>query len=106
VNIWRTTGGIDRVQPIQTNINLAYFQNVLQIIDDLVVQDTGDNPRAPIESGEKTLGQTEIKEANKMVRQSAVDEGYNLCLDGALTMTLARIKQFAPSLYMESEDIK
>lgn len=101
VNIWRTTWWADRVQQINTQPNLPYFTNVLAILDDLIVQDTGDNPRAPIETGEKTLGQTEIREANKAVRQSSVDENYNIGLDEALTMTLDRIKQFAPSLLSE-----
>jgi len=101
VNIWRTTWGAERVQQVNTQPNLWYFTTVLQLLDDLVVQDTWDNPRAPIESWEKTLWQTEIREANKAVRQSAVDENYNIWLDEALTMTLSRIKQFAPSLLSE-----
>lgn len=101
VNIWRTTWGAERVQQVNVQPNLWYFTNVLAILDDLVVQDTGDNPRAPIETGEKTLWQTEIREANKAVRQSSVDENYNIWLDETLTMTLSRIQQFAPSLLSE-----
>ncbi|WP_180369732.1 hypothetical protein, partial [Oenococcus oeni] len=41
-------------------------------------------------------------EANKAVRQSAIDEGYNMCLDSVLTMMLSGIKQFAPSLLSET----
>ena len=101
INIWRTTWWAERVQAINTQPNLWYFTNVLQILDDLIVQDTWDNPRAPLESWEKTLWQTEIREANKAVRQSSVDENYNIWLDEVLTMTLSRIKQFAPSLLSE-----
>lgn len=101
VNIWRTTWWAERVQKVDVQPNLPYFTNVLALLDDLVVQDTWDNPRAPIESWEKTLWQTEIREANKAVRQSSVDENYNIWLDNVLTMTLSRIKQFAPSLLSE-----
>jgi hypothetical protein len=43
-------------------------------------------------------------ETNKSIRNRSVDENYNIWLDDALTMTLARIKQFAPALL--KEDIK
>jgi len=37
-------------------------------------------------------------EANKAIRNKSVDENYNIGLDSILTMTLSRIKQFAPAL--------
>lgn len=101
VNIWRTTGGAEKVQQVNTQPNLGYFTNVLQILDDLVVQDTGDNMRAPVDAMSDKVGIVEIMEANKAVRQSAVDENYNIGLDNVLTMTLSRIKQFAPALLIE-----
>lgn len=101
VNIWRTNWWAERVQQVNVQPNLPYFTNVLAILDDLVVQDTWDNPRAPIDAQSDKVGIVEIMEANKAVRQSAVDENYNIWLDEALTMTLARIKQFAPSLLSE-----
>jgi hypothetical protein len=47
------------------------------------------------------VGIVEMQEANKAVRQSAVDEGYAIALDEALTMTIQRIRDFAPSLMSE-----
>lgn len=101
VNIWRTTWGAERVQQVNTQPNLWYFTTVLQLLDDLVVQDTWDNPRAPSQAQSDKVWIVEIMEANKAVRQSSVDENYNIWLDEALTMTLSRIKQFAPSLLSE-----
>lgn len=101
VNVWRTTWGAERVQRMDTTINLGYFQALLQIIDDLVVQDTWDNPRAPFQAQTDKVGIAEIIEINKQQRQSSVDEGYNLALDQALTMMLDRIKMFAPALMSE-----
>lgn len=75
---------------------------MLEVLYDLIVQYTGDNPRAPSQAQSDKVGIVEIMEANKAVRQSSVDEGYNICLDEALTMMLARIKQFAPALLSES----
>lgn len=57
--------------------------------------------RAPVDAMSDKVGIVEIMEANKAVRQSAVDENYNIGLDNVLTMTLSRIKQFAPALLTE-----
>lgn len=102
MNIWKSTGGIEQVQRIDSSINLGYFQNMLNVLYDLVVQYTGDNPRAPIDMQTDKVGIMEAMEANKAVRQSAVDESYNICLDSVLTMMLSRIKQFAPALLSET----
>lgn len=102
VNILQSTGWIEQVQRLDSTINLGYFQNMLEVLYDLIVQYTGDNPRAPSQAQSDKVGIVEIMEANKAVRQSSVDEGYNICLDEALTMMLARIKQFAPALLSES----
>jgi len=101
VNLWRTTWGAENVQQVNTSPNLWYFTTVLNLIDDLVVQDTWDNLRAPFQAQSDKVGIVEIMEANKIVRQSSVDENYNIWLDSALTMMLARIKQFAPALLSE-----
>ena len=101
VNIWKTTWGAERVQQVNTSPNLWYFTTVLNLLDDLVVQDTWDNLRAPVDAWSDKLWIVEIMEARKEVRQSAVDENYNIALDEALTMTLQRIKDFAPSLLSE-----
>ena len=104
MNIWRTTWGADKVQKIDTSINLNYFISVLDLIDKQVVADSGINPLAQVEPSAPTLGQEELVEANKSVRNSSVDENYNIGLDEALTMMLDRIKQFAPALL--KQDIK
>ena len=106
VNILQTTGWVDQVQRLDTTVNLGYFQSILEILYDLIVQYTGDNPRAPSQAQSDKVGIVEIMEANKAVRQSSIDEGYNICLDEALTMMLARIKQFAPALLSKSIEDK
>lgn len=101
LNIWRTTSGAESVQPVNTSINLGYFTAVLDLIDKQVVSDSGINPLAQTEASAPTLGQEELVEANRSVRNSSVDENYNIGLDDALTMMLDRIKQFAPALLSE-----
>lgn len=98
MNIWRTTGGADRVQAVNTSINLGYFTSVLELLDKQVVADSGLNPLAQVEVSAPTLGQEELVEANKAVRNSSVDENYNIGLDEALTMMFDRIRSWAPAL--------
>ena len=102
INIWRTTGGAEHVQPMNTSPNLGYFAQVLALLDKQVVVDTGIDPLAQVEQQADTLGQQELLEANKSVRNSSVDENYNIALDEALTMMLSRIQQFAPALLKET----
>ena len=101
INIWRTVWWANSVQAINTQPNLSYFTSVINLIDDLVVQDTGDNVRSPIQAQSDKVWIVEIMEQNKAVRQASVDENFNIWLDSALTMTLSRIRQFAPSLLSE-----
>lgn len=74
----------------------------MELIDKQVVADTGINPLAQFEPTASTLGQEELVEANRSIRNSSVDENYNIALDDALTMMLDRIKQFAPALLKET----
>ena len=99
MNVWRTTGGADKVQQINTSPNLGYFTQVLELIDKEIVMNSGDNPMDTVDPGSDKVGIVEIMESNKSVRRRSVDENYNMGLDEALTMMLSRIKQFAPALY-------
>ena len=101
MNLWRTTWWADRVQPINTSINLWFFTAVLDLIEKQVTIDTWINPTEQFDPISDKVGIVEIMEANKAVRNRSVDENYNIWLDNILTMTLARIKQFAPSLLSE-----
>ena len=101
VNVWRTVWGAEQIQQIPTNINLWYFTTVLQLIDQETAMVTWINPAEQISASSEILWIVEINEANKAVRSWSIDENYDIWLDNALTMTLSRIKQFAPSLLAE-----
>lgn len=101
VNLWRTTWGAEKIQQINTNINLWFFQNVLALIDQETAMVTWINPAEQISASSEILWIVEINEANKAVRSWSVDESYDIWLDNTLTMTLSRIKQFAPHLLSE-----
>ena len=101
LNLWRTSGGADKVQPISTSINLGFFTAIIQLIDQQIIADTGINPLEQVNAQSDRVGIVEMMEANKAVRHASVDENYEIGLDEALTMMLDRIKQFAPSLMSE-----
>lgn len=98
VNILRNTWGADWVQQLNTTINLWYYTTVLQILEQQVTKDSWINPQEVFDAWSEVLWIVEIQEARKAIRNRSVDENYNLWLDAALTMMLARIKQFAPKL--------
>lgn len=106
VNVWRTDGDVStqRFQQITPQYNLAYFQNVMLIIDNLVIEETGENPKSIFEVASDKVGIVEMMEQSKAIRQKAVDGNYNIAFDDALTMMLWRVRQFAPAL--ESEKVK
>jgi len=111
LNVWRTTWGADNVKQISATPNLWFFTVVMDLIDKETAIVTWINPSEQIDATSDVLGIVEINEANKAVRTGSVDECYEIWLDNTLTMTLARIKQFAPSLlsvkkYWEWEDWK
>ena len=109
VNIWRTAGGADKVQQVNTSPDLNFFASVLDLLDKQAAIDSWINPADQIDPGSDKVGIVEIMESNKSVRNRSVDENYNIGIDEALTMMLSRVKQFAPSLLMKkimSEDGK
>lgn len=101
VNLWRTTGWADQVTPMNTSPNLGYFIQVLDLLDKQAAVDSGINPNEQFDPGSDKVGIVEVMEANKSIRNRAVDENYNIGLDSILTMMLSRIRQFAPALLKE-----
>lgn len=101
LNIWRSTGGIEQIQQVQTNINLGYYTAVLDKLDRQSAVDSGVNPLEQFDPGSDKVGIVEIMEANKSVRNRSVDENYNIFLDDIFTQMLSRVKQFGPSLLSE-----
>lgn len=106
INVWKFTGGIDQVKQFQLDSNITSMVNMLNVIDDFVIQDTGENLKAPYTSPAGTLGEVEIMEENKQIRMKAIDESYEMALDDALTMTYSNIRRFAPKLLKKTTKVK
>ena len=105
VNIWRTTVGAEEIKQIQPQINI-WLASILNILDDLVVQDTGENVRAMVDVQTDKVGILEMMEENKAIRHKSVDSNRSLFLDRTLTMMLNNIAQFVPSLLSKTTIIK
>lgn len=79
---------------------------VLNVLDDLVVQDTGENVRATIDMQTDKVGIVEIMEENKAIRHKSVDENWDMYLDRSLTLMMSNIAQFVPTLMSKTVTIK
>lgn len=106
ISLMKFTGGISSTQTIDTRVDINGSIAALKIIDDEVRKDTGIDQSAPIWPQANTLGQTEIIEENKALRQRTSDQLRDHFLDRALTLTLSNIAQFAPHLLKEWVKVK
>jgi hypothetical protein len=75
-------------------------------LDKEIREATGLDINAAFEAYHETLGQTEIREENKAIRQKGTDELMNQALDKALTMMLSNISRFAPVVLRVMTDIE
>lgn len=105
VNVWRTTVGAEQVQQVRPGIE-QWLLAILNVLDDLVVQDTGENVRATIDMQTDKVGIVEVMEENKAIRHKSVDENWNIYLDRVLTMMISNIAQFVPTLMSKTTTIK
>jgi hypothetical protein len=98
VNIINYTAGVEQIKPLQFQPDLNKYQSILTILDDLSIQDTGENIKATYQPVAEQLGTVEIIENNRMARVATVDENDDNLLCDILTEVLSSISQFAPSL--------
>lgn len=105
VNVRRTSVGAEEIKQIQPQINTGLIA-ILNIIDDLIVQDTGENIRATVDVNSDKVGIVEMMEENKAIRHKSVDENWNIFLDKILTMMLSNIAQFVPNLMSRTTVVK
>lgn len=105
VNVWRTTVWAEQIKQVQPWIE-QWLLNILNVLDDLVVQDTWENVRATIDMQTDKVGIVEIMEENKAIRHKSVDENWDMFLDRALTLMMSNIAQFVPSLMSKTTTIK
>lgn len=106
INIWRFNQSVQNVQQFALDSNITPMANTLTLLDDLMIQHSWQNLKAPYSSPAWTLWEAEIMEENKMTRQRTVDEMRDIAIDNALTQVLSNIQQFAPAVLKEIEYVE
>lgn len=92
------SGDVDKIKTFQYTPDIQKYVAILQVIDDLVVQDTWENLRATYEAVAQQLGTVEIIENARATRLASVDENDDLFLSEVLTSVLDNITQYAYKL--------
>lgn len=103
INIIQYTQGVEQVKPLQFQPDMNKYQFVLWFLDDLAIQDTGENMKATYQPLAEQLGTVEIIENNRMARVATIDENDDNMLCDILTEVLSSISQFAPTLLKRTE---
>ena len=104
INIWSTTGA-DSIQPVPIQTRITDMANTLQIIDDLINVDAGENMRAPFSTPKTTLGEIEIMEESKQTRDRAKDMNLSIFYDDVLTDSVVNLTKYAVNMIKtEKED--
>lgn len=98
MNIWQFAQWQDSVKQFQLDGNISSQSGLLTIIDDQIIQDSGENLKAPYSSPAWTATEIEVIEENKATRQKCIDEVRDQSRQNILTQVLKNIAQFAPAL--------
>lgn len=98
MNIWQFAQGQDSVKQFQLDGNISQQSGLLTIIDDQIIQDSGENLKAPYSSPANTATEIEVIEENKATRQKCIDEIRDQSRQNILTQVLKNIAQRAPAL--------
>lgn len=105
ITMKEVSNSVENYREIDTRIDINPMVALMAWIDDEVRVSTWVDTRAAFEVPEQNLGQTEIKEENKALRQKAIDELEDFGLWNALTMALDNIVTFVPKLMRTEMDV-
>jgi hypothetical protein len=106
VGIRQFSGDIQNIRTFQYSPDIQKYASILSIIDELVVQDTGENLKATYQALAPQLGTVEIIENARATRLANVDENDDLFLGQILTCSLDNVTQYAPKLQTKTETHK
>ncbi len=98
MNIWKFAGNQDTVKQFELDGNIQSQANLLTILDDQIIQDSGQNLKAPYSSPANTATEIEVIEENKAIREKTMDELRDQAIQGILDQVFKNIRQFAPAL--------
>ena len=102
INIW-TSSDAAGTQPVALQTRIGDMVAVLQQIDDMIIQDAGENVKAPYSSPKTTLGEIEFMEEKQQVRDRGIEQNLNICYDDILTKTAINLTKYAVNLIKKTE---
>lgn len=106
MNIWKFAGTQDSVKQFALDGNIQSQANLLTILDDQIIQDSGQNLKAPYSSPANTATEIEVIEENKAIRDKQMDEMRDQAYQQILDQVYKNIKQFAPALLRKDIMVK
>jgi hypothetical protein len=77
---------------------------VLMLVDDMIIQDAGENVKAPYSSPKTTLGEIEFMEEKQQVRDRGIEQNLNICYDDILTKTAINLTKYAVNLIKTTQE--
>lgn len=104
INIMRFSGDVGNIKPFSYEPNIAKYQTILDVIDSMVIQDTGENLKGTYTPVANQLGTVEIIENSRMTRLATVDANDDRFIGKILTHSLDNITQFA--YQMQTKTVK
>lgn len=103
INVWTSTDAAG-TQPVQFQTRIADMTAVLMLVDDMIIQDAGENVKAPYSSPKTTLGEIEFMEEKQQVRDRGIEQNLNICYDDILTKTAINLTKYAVNLIKTTQE--
>lgn len=103
INVWQFTGDIaaNNMQQMQFNANLNGIMEIITIMEDFGIQNTGINVKAPYSKPAGTAFEAGLQKEEQNTRMQAIYQIRDEALEHALTMELCNIMQYAPTTLWE-----
>lgn len=97
INIWKFTGDSNNnVQQLQFQSNMNGIMEMIRLVEDFGIQNTGINLKAPYSSPSKTAFEAGLQKEEQNTRMQTVYQLRDEAIDESLTKLLSNIKQYAP----------
>lgn len=97
INIWKFSGDdTNKVQQLQFQANLNGIMEMIRLVEDFGIQNTGINLKAPYSSPSKTAFEAWLQKEEQNTRMQTVYQLRDEAIDQSLTKLLSNIKQYAP----------
>ena len=98
---WNFEWDTKNVQQLNFDSNTNWIQNVINLMEDVNIQNTGINIKAPFQATTDKVFIAKLQAQAKNARLSVSDMLEDIAIDRALNLMLMNIMQYAPWLYAE-----